>query len=134
MDDEESIAVADLKLGQPITLEYGNKSPILTKIEEPNKFKIEDWYEEEREIYLLDETITVDEPLHYTFEKGSNLKALLAADKGKFGVNRHVMDFLGRPLEGFEVEEDEEEEDEEEDEAEEEEAEEKDEEEGGEDA
>lgn len=133
MDDEESIAIADLKIGQPITLEFGNKSPILTKIEEPNKFTIADWYEEEREIYVLDEAITVDEPLRYTLHKFSNLAQALAVDKGKFGVNRNVLDFLGRPVGSFELEEEEEEEDEEEDEAEEESGE-KDEEEGGEDA
>lgn len=115
MDDEESIAIADIKVGQAVTLEFGNKSPILTKIEEPNKFKIEEWYEEERELYVLDEAITVDEPLHCLFEKGVSLDQAMARDKGKFGVNCAVMDFLGRTVDGFEMEEDEDEDEDEDD-------------------
>ncbi|MBF0383994.1 MAG: hypothetical protein HQL69_23500 [Magnetococcales bacterium] len=108
----EKIAVADIKVGQSVTLEFGNKEPILTKLEDPRKFKIEDWYEdEERAVYILDDVIEEDEPLHYSFEPFDSLKAGLQAQGGEvFGQNRQVLDFLGRVVDGIEMEEEEEEE------------------------
>ncbi len=105
----EKIAVADIKVGQSVTIEFGNKEPILTKLEEPNKFKIEDWYEEEeRAIYILDEVIEEDEPLRYSFDSLDSLDAGLRADGKTFGQNRKVLDFLNRTVDGIEMEEEEE--------------------------
>ncbi|MBF0358811.1 MAG: hypothetical protein HQL70_09405 [Magnetococcales bacterium] len=105
----EKIAVADIKVGQSVTIELGNKEPILTKLEEPNKFKLEDWYDdEERAVYILDEVIEEDEPLRYCFDYFDSLDAGLKADGKAFGQNRKVLDFLGRPVDGIEMEEEEE--------------------------
>ena len=105
----ENIEVAKIKVGQSVTLEFGNKEPILTKLEEPRKFKMEDWYEEEREIYILEEVIEEDEPLHFSFEPFDSLQAGLKANgSAKFGQDLKVMDFLGRVVEGIEMEEEEE--------------------------
>ena len=105
----ESIEIAKIKPGQSVTLEFGNKEPILTKLEEPRKFKLEDWYEEEeREIYLLDDVIEEDQPLRYTFDPITDPQAMLRADSGKFGKNRKILDFLGRMVDGIEMEDEEE--------------------------
>ncbi len=106
----DTIEVTKMKVGQSVTLEFGNKEPILTKLAEPRKFKMEDWYEEEREVYILDDIIEEDEPLHFSFEPFESLEAGLKADGGVFGQDKKVLDFLGRPLDGFEMEEEEEEE------------------------
>lgn len=107
----ESIEVSKIKVGQSVTLEFGNKEPILTKLEEPRKFKMEDWYEEERAVYILEEVIEEDEPLHFSFEPFDSLQAGLKANFGNtFGQNLKVMDFLGRVVDGIEMEEEEEEE------------------------
>ena len=106
----ESIEIAKIKPGQSVTLEFGNKEPILTKLEEPNKFTLADWYDdEEREVYILDEVIAEDEPLRYSFKPMDSLDAALRADRGKFGKDRNLMDFLGRTVDGIEMEEEEEE-------------------------
>ncbi|MBF0454870.1 MAG: hypothetical protein HQL72_08675 [Magnetococcales bacterium] len=105
----ENIEVAKIKVGQSVTLEFGNKEPILTKLEEPNKFKMEDWYEEEREVYILEDVIEEDEPLHFSFEPFADLASGLKADGGGFGQNKKVLDFLARPVDGIEMEEEEEE-------------------------
>jgi hypothetical protein len=105
----EKIAVADIKVGQSVTLEFGNKEPILTKLEDPCKFKMEDWYEEEeRAVYILDEVIEEDQPLHYSFEPFASLKAGLQADGKVFGQDRRVLNFLDRVVDGIEMEEEEE--------------------------
>lgn len=106
----DSIEVTKVKVGQSFTLEFGNKEAILTKLEDPCKFKLEDWYEEEREIYLLEEVIEEDEPLHFSFEPFKNLEEGLKADAGKFGQDRRIQDFLGRVVDGIEMEEEDEEE------------------------
>jgi hypothetical protein len=105
----ENIEVAKIKVGQSVTLEFGNMEPILTKLEEPRKFKMEDWYEEEREIYILEEVITEDEPLHFSFEPFDSLKAGLKANGSvKFGQDLKVLDFLNRVVDSIEMEEEEE--------------------------
>ncbi len=105
----ESIEISKLKPGQTVTLEFGNKEAILTKLEDPRKFKLEDWYEDEREVYLLEDVIEEDEPLHYSLEPMESLDSALRADRGKFGKDRKVLDFLGRTVDGIEMEEEEEE-------------------------
>jgi len=101
----ESIEIAQIQPGQSVTLEFGDKEPILTKLEEPRKFKLEDWYEEEvREIYILEDVIQEDEPLHYSFEPMEGFDAAMRADQGKFGKDRKLLDFLGRTVESIEME------------------------------
>jgi hypothetical protein len=104
----ENIEVAKIKVGQSVTLEFGNKEPILTKLEEPRKFKMEDWYEEEREVYILEDVIAEDEPLHYSFEPFDSLNAGLKVDGGIFGQDRRVLNFLDRVVDGIEMDEEEE--------------------------
>ncbi|MGN7611863.1 hypothetical protein ACQZV8_07230 [Magnetococcales bacterium HHB-1] len=102
----ESIEVAQIKMGQSVTLEIGDKEPILTKLEEPNKFRMEDWFDEETDIFLLNETIEEDELLYYTLIAPSgSLKEMLAENEEKFGADRTLNDFLGRVVEGIEMEE-----------------------------
>ncbi|NGZ06869.1 MAG: hypothetical protein G8237_10990 [Magnetococcales bacterium] len=108
----ESIEVGKIKPGQSVTLEFGNKSPILTRLEEPRHFKLEDWYPEECEIYLLDPEIAEDEPLRYTFDPNLTLDEF-DADQKRFGAERKIFDFLARPVGSIESEDLEEEEDEE---------------------
>ncbi|MBF0371160.1 MAG: hypothetical protein HQL52_17055 [Magnetococcales bacterium] len=107
----ESIEVAKIKIGQTVTLEFGNKEAILTKLEEPNKFNVEDWFYDEEEIYILESVIEEDEPLHYTREAFTgSLEEALKADEGLFGNDRKLQNFLGRTVDGIEMEEEEEEE------------------------
>ena len=107
----ESIEIAKVKPGQSVTLEFGDKEPILTKLDGLRHFKLEDWYEEEREIYIVEDIIQEDEPLHYSFESlGDNPGAILQQDQGKFGKARKILDFLGRTVDSIEMEEEEEEE------------------------
>ncbi|GAB0056775.1 hypothetical protein SIID45300_01087 [Candidatus Magnetaquicoccaceae bacterium FCR-1] len=109
----ESIEVAKIKPGQSITLEFGNKSPILTRLDESRKFTLEDWYPEACEIYVLDEEIAEDEPVRYAFDPELTLDDL-DEDQKRFGEGRRIFDFLGRvvgSIEGDEDEEDDEEED-----------------------
>lgn len=112
----ESVEIAQLKPGHKVTLEFGEKEVILTKLEEPRKFNMEDWFEDETEIFILEDVIEEDEPLHYSLEPVVNPTAMLASNKGVFGVKTNVFDFLGRVVGGIEMEEDDEEEDEGEDE------------------
>lgn len=106
----ESIEIAKIKSGQSVTLEFGDLEPILTKLDEPRKFKLEDWYDEEvREIYILEDVIQEDEPLHYSFDPIKDPVAALRVDKGKFGKNRVILDFLGRSVDSIEMEDAEEE-------------------------
>ena len=102
----ESIEIAKIKPGQSMTLELGDKEPILTKLDGSHHFKLEDWYEEEREIYIVENVIQEDEPLHYSFESlGDNPGVTLQQDQGKFGKNRKILDFLGRTVDSIEMEE-----------------------------
>lgn len=106
----ESVEIAKLRPDQTVTLEFGNKEVILTKLEEPRKFKMEDWFEDEMEVYILEDTIEEDEPLHYSLEPFEDPSVLLNKNKDLFGVKRGVHDFLGRVVGGIEMEEEEEEE------------------------
>ncbi|MBF0145741.1 MAG: hypothetical protein HQL84_07440 [Magnetococcales bacterium] len=110
----ESVDIASIKPGTKITLEFGNKEVILTRLEEPRKFTMEDWFEEEAEIYLLEDTIEEDEPLHYSLEPVTDPKMVLSRNEGAFGIKSDIRDFLGRVVGGIEMEEEEEEEGEEE--------------------
>ncbi len=103
------INISELKTGQKVTLEIGSLEPILTKLDEPRKFLMEDWGEDEKEIYIIEDKIEEDEPLHWayrpmTLEEGTKL------NEGKFGKFLEMYDFFGRDVEGFEIEEPEEEE------------------------
>lgn len=104
---EDKIEIANLKVGQKFTLELGDKEPIFTKMEEPKQFNIEDWFPDERVIYLLEDVIEEEKPLHYMLEAGHDLAAWEKANKGMFGVNRTGGDFLGHSVEGIELEDEE---------------------------
>lgn len=106
----ESVEIAQLKPGQKVTLEFGEKEVILTKLKEPRKFSMEDWFEDEAEVFILEDLIEEDKPLHYSLESVANPAEALAGDKGLFGVKANVSDFLGRVVGGIEMEEEEEEE------------------------
>lgn len=99
------INISELKTGQKFTLDIANHEVILTKLDEERKFTIEDWFEDEAEIYIMEDQIEEDEPLHYAFtpitlQQGEKL------NQGKFGKNLVMYDFLGRVVEGIEMEED----------------------------
>ena len=106
------INISELKTGQKFTLEFGSREPIFTKLEEPHKFTMEDWFEDEVEVYIIEEQIKEDELLHYAFEPMS-LQEGKQRNEGKFGKDLVMYDFLGRVVEGIEMEEEEEEEEEE---------------------
>ncbi|MBF0110204.1 MAG: hypothetical protein HQL76_13620 [Magnetococcales bacterium] len=106
----ESVAIASIKPGKTVTLEFGNKEVILTRLPEPRKFKMEDWFEDEAEIFILEDTIEEDEPLHYTLEPVDDPEAVLSRNAGLFGIKSAVHDFLGRVVGGIEMEEDDDEE------------------------
>ena len=111
----ESIEIAKIAPGQSVTLEFGDTEVILTKLDGLRHFKLEDWYDEEREIYLVEDVIQEDELLHYSFESfGDDPGMILRQDQGKFGKDRVILDFLARPVGSIEMEEEEEEEEEEE--------------------
>ncbi|MBF0308427.1 MAG: hypothetical protein HQL56_02700 [Magnetococcales bacterium] len=109
----DSIEVASIKPGQELTLTFGNRDAVLTKLEASRHFKVDSWFPEEQEIYILDDVIQEDELLHYAFEPIENYAALLQEESKSFGVKRRIQDFLGRTLDTLEMEEEEEEEDEE---------------------
>ncbi|MBF0589900.1 MAG: hypothetical protein HQL53_12310 [Magnetococcales bacterium] len=105
----ERLEVAQMKTGQTVTLEFGNREAVLTKLEEPRKFNMADWFDEEEvEVYILEDVIEEDEPLHYCRTPVESLEAALKADEGKFGAARDISDFLGRVVDGMEMEEEEE--------------------------
>ncbi|MBF0152715.1 MAG: hypothetical protein HQL64_03115 [Magnetococcales bacterium] len=105
----ERIEVAKIKPGQNLTLEFGNREAVLTKLEEPKKFKVEEWFPEEREFYILDEVIEEDAPLHYSMEPVAlSLEDALADDRLNFGLHKKIKDFMGRPVGSIEMEEEEE--------------------------
>ncbi|MBF0424847.1 MAG: hypothetical protein HQL66_03395 [Magnetococcales bacterium] len=109
----ESIEVAKIKPGQSLTLEFGNREAVLTKLAEPKKFRIEEWFPEEHEIYILDEAIAEEKLLHCSLEPVTvSLEEALADDLHNFGLSRKVQNFLGRPVGSIEMEEEEEEEEE----------------------
>jgi hypothetical protein len=102
------INVSELKTGQKFTLDMGLREVIFTKQEEPKKFLMEDWFENEVEIYIMEDQIEEDEPLHYAFEP-MTLAEGEERNKGKFGKNLVMRDFIGRVVEGIEMDDGEEE-------------------------
>ena len=105
---EDGIIISELKTGQKFTLELGNLEATFTKLEEPKKFMMEDWLEGEVEVYIMEDKIEEDEPLHYAFEP-MTLEEGMKRNEGKFGKFLVMYDFLGREVEGIEMEEEEEE-------------------------
>ena len=102
------INISELKTGQKFTLELGSREPIFTKLEEPHKFTMEDWFEDEVEIYIIEDKIEEDEPLHYALEP-MTLEEGMKRNEGKFGKNLVMRDFFGREVEGMEMIEEEQE-------------------------
>ncbi|MES9868403.1 MAG: hypothetical protein ABW082_13980 [Sedimenticola sp.] len=102
------IDISELKTGQKFTLDMDIREVILTKMDEPKKFTMEDWFEDEVEIYIMEDKIEEDEPLHYAFEP-MTLSEGMERNKGKFGKNLVMHDFIGRVVEGIEMDEEEEE-------------------------
>nr|CRH08155.1 Conserved protein of unknown function [Candidatus Magnetococcus massalia] len=106
------VNISELKTGQQVTLEFGNREAILTKLDEPQKFTMEDWFEDEEvEVYIVEDQIEEDEPLHYAYEPMS-LEEGNKRNEGKFGKDLVMFDFFGRDVDGIEMEEEEEEEEE----------------------
>ena len=100
--EDGKINISELKTGQKFTLEFGSLEPIFTKLEEPHKFTMEDWFEDEVEVYIIEDQIEEDEPLHYALEPMS-LEEGMKRNEGKFGKNLVMRDFFGRVVEGIEM-------------------------------
>ena len=96
------INISELKTGQKFTLEIGSREPIFTKLEEPHKFTMEDWFGDEVEIYIVEDKIEEDEPLHYAFEP-MTLEEGMKRNVGKFGKYLVLRDFVGRVVDGIEM-------------------------------
>ena len=101
------INISELKTGQKFTLEFGSREPTFTKLEEPHKFLMEDWFDDEIEVYIIEDKIEEDEPLHYALEP-MTLEEGLKRNEGKFGKFLEMRDFFGREVEGIEMLEEEE--------------------------
>ena len=101
--EDETINISELKTGQRLTLDICSHEVILTKLEEPHKFSMEDWFEKEVQVYIIEDQIKEDERLHYAFEPMS-LQEGNRRNKGKFGKDLVMYDFLGRVVEGIEME------------------------------
>ena len=101
------INLSDLKTGQKFTLELGSREPTFTKLEESHKFMMEDWFEDEVEVYIIEDKIEEDEPLHYAFEP-MTLEEGMKRNEGKFGKYLVMRDFFGRVVDGIEMLEEEE--------------------------
>lgn len=97
------INISELKTGQQLTLDIGSHEVILTKLEEPHKFNMEDWFEDGREVYIIEDQIEEEEPLHYAFQPMS-LQEGMKRNEGKFGKDLVMYAFLGRTVEGIEME------------------------------
>jgi len=105
------INISELETGQKFTLDMGIREVTFTKLAEPKKFLMEDWFDDEVEIYIMEEQIEEDEALHYAY-KPMSLAEGMELNKGKFGKNLVMYDFIGRVVEGIEMEEDDKEEEE----------------------
>ena len=103
------INISELKTGQKFMLEFGNPEPIFTKLEEPNKFTMEDWFEDEVEVYIVEDKIEEDKPLHYAFEP-MTLEEGMKSNEGKFGKYLVMRDFFNRVVSSIEMLEEEKEE------------------------
>jgi len=106
--EDDAITISELKTGQKFTLDMGLREVVFTKLEEPKKFTMEDWFEDEREVYLMEDRIEEDEPLHYAYEP-MTLEEGMKRNEGKFGKNLVMYDFIGRVVEGIEMDDEEEE-------------------------
>lgn len=98
------IDISELKAGQKFTLDMGLREVVFTKLEEPKKFSMEDWFEKTVEVYLMEDKIEEDEPLHYAYEP-LTLAEGMERNRGKFGKNLVMYDFIGRVVEGIEMDE-----------------------------
>ena len=101
------INLSELKTGQRFTLEFGAREPTFTKLDEPHKFTMEDWFEDEVDIYIVEDKIEEDEPLHYAFGP-MTLEEGMKLNEGKFGKFLVMRDFFGRVVGGIEMLEEEE--------------------------
>lgn len=107
--EDDVINISELKTGQKFTLDMGLREVIFTKLEEPKKFTMEDWFDNEVDIYIMEDRIEEDEPLHYAY-KPMTLAEGMEANKGKFGRTLVMYDFIGRVVEGIEMDDEEEDE------------------------
>ena len=108
--EDDVIDISQLTTGQKFTLDMGLREVTFTKLEEAKKFTMEDWFDDEVEIYIMEDKIEEDEPLHYAYQPMS-LAEGMERNKGKFGKNLVMYDFIGRVVEGIEMEDEEDEED-----------------------
>jgi hypothetical protein len=99
--EDDVITIAELKTGQQFTLDICSHEVVFTKLEAPQKFKVEDWFPEEAEIYIMESQIKEDAHLHYALEPMS-LTEGRKRNEGKFGRDLVMHDFLGRVVEGIE--------------------------------
>ena len=96
------ITISELKTGDKFTLDMSLREVVFTKLAEPKKFLMEDWFEDEREVYLMEDQIEEDEPLHYAYSP-MTLDEGMKANEGKFGKNLVMFDFVGRVVESIEM-------------------------------
>ncbi len=105
--DDDAVQIAELKTGQQLSLDIGSREVVLTKLEEPHRFRMDGWFPEEKAVYIMQDQIEEDQPLHYAFEP-MTLEEGMKRNEGKFGKNLVMYDFLGREVEGIEMEEEDE--------------------------
>jgi hypothetical protein len=105
--EDDVIDISQLQTGQKFTLDMGIREVVFTKLEEPKKFSMEDWFENTVNVYIMEDRIEEDEPLHYAYQPMS-LAEGMERNKGKFGKDLVMWDFIGRVVEGIEMEEEEE--------------------------
>ena len=105
--EDGTINISELKTGQQLTLDIWSHEVVLTKLDEPHKFSMVDWFEDEAEVYIIEDQIKEDEPLHYASEPMS-LQEGKQRNESKFGKDLVMHDFLGRVVEGIEMEDEEE--------------------------
>ena len=101
------VNISELKTGQKVTIDICSHEVVLTKLDEPHKFTMEDWFPDEAEVYILEDKIEEDQGLHYAFTP-MTLEEGLKANEGRFGQKRVIYDFLGREVEGIEMEDEDE--------------------------
>jgi hypothetical protein len=106
--EDGTINISELKTGQKFTLEFGSLEATFTKLEESHKFIMEDWFDDELEVYIIEDQIKEDEPLHYALEP-MTLEEGMKRNEGKFGKFLVMRDFFGREVESIEMLEEEEE-------------------------
>ena len=102
--EDDVIDISELKTGQKFTLDMGLREVVFTKLEEPKKFSMEDWFEKTVDVYIMEDRIEEDEPLHYAYEP-MTLAEGTERNKGKFGKDLVMWDFIGRVVEGIEMDE-----------------------------